>query len=166
GVLRRLARPERAHQDETLDSCLARGGEDVPEAVDHDALELGGPAADERDEVDDVGAAGGRGPDARGVGDVADGEFDSPGRQRPAPVGAAHERSDLALLGPERVHDLRSDEAGRADDEDLHVTPARSSASSGSAWAPADPGTSSRDRSTRTGARPARSAARTKAGRS
>ena len=57
GVLRRLARPERAHQDEPPDAGVLRCGDEVLRALRHHALEFGGAALEDRDEVDHVRAA-------------------------------------------------------------------------------------------------------------
>ena len=61
-----------------------------------------------------VGHSGG--PRFRGYG----GELDAPARELRRARGVARERAHVAVLRPQREHDLRSDEAGPARDEDLH----------------------------------------------
>ena len=119
-VLRLLGRPERAHEHEPADAGLARGGDEVARAVDHDPLErLRLPLAD-RDEVDDRVAAGDRGAEALRVGHVSLDELAAPGLEPLAAAAVADEAAHVVVGGAERVHDVAADEAAAAGDED-HV---------------------------------------------
>ena len=57
----------------------------------------------------------------RGVGDVAGDELDAPRSECTSPLGSTHECAHVAVLGAQRVHDLRADEPVRTGDEDLHA---------------------------------------------
>ena len=161
-VLRLLADAERAHQHEAADARVLRRGEQVRVPSTITRSKSAGLPRDDRDEVDDGVAAGHRPPQARRVGDVALGELAAPALQRPARAGLPNEAADVRPGGAQRVDDLRADEARSARDEDH----AGSFSSSGSASGPAGPGTSSRARRCRRATPPARTAGRTRAGRS
>ena len=70
-VLRLLARPERAHEDEASDAGVLRRGEQVARALRHDPLELLLLALADRDEVHDRVDALDRALQARRIGHVA-----------------------------------------------------------------------------------------------
>ena len=159
-LLRLLADAERAHQHEAADTRVARRGDQVARALRHHALEVGGLAEDDRDEVDDRVAALHRPAEARRVGDVALDELDAPAPRPAAGVRTSARtsfpaaRSAWTIFGPTKpVPPVTRITAG-------------SFSSSGSASGPAGPGTSSRARRCRRGLPPARRAGRTRAGRS
>jgi hypothetical protein len=117
---RLLGRPERAHLHEPRDAGVARGVEERSRAADHHPLEVVGSALDDRDQVDDVGAALGRRSEGAGVGQVARHELDPERRERRSAIGAPGEHADLDLSGAESVDDRRPHEPRSTGDEDLH----------------------------------------------
>ena len=147
------------------DAALAGGLDEVAGAGRHHALERRRRALDDRDEVDDRAHAPRGGAERRRVGDVAANEL---------AVDAARVPRHRARCAPSPARARRRRPA--------HATTCRptnplapvtriiarpgSSASTGSASGRAAPGTSSRAHPTRTASPPARTSARTTAGRS
>ena len=115
------ARAERAHQQEALQARELRRRDEVLGPFRHDPMEILTAALDDRDEVDDVRAAVDRGLQALRVGDVALDHLGAPARRARRAFRPAREHPHVALLGTQRVHDLRPDEARAAGDEDFHV---------------------------------------------
>ncbi len=116
----RLARAERAHEDESADACALGGGHESLGPGFHDPLEVGPAALDDRDEVDDaVDAVGGR-LEALRVGDVPLDELAAPRFERRGTLRRADEGANVVLARPQGVDDLRPDEPGAAGDENLH----------------------------------------------
>ena len=83
-------------------------------------MEVVGPAADDRHEVDDdIHPLAGL-PERRRIGYVARCELDSPGHEPHSPRGLADEGAHRHVLRADRMRDVGTDEARAAGEENRH----------------------------------------------
>ena len=116
-VLRSLVEAERAREHEPPRARLLRGRDDVPRALRHHALEVGGTAADDRDEVDDRGHSLAGSAEGSRIGHVPGNQLGAPRCEARGPGRLPHERPHRRPTRAQRVHDVRPDEPRPAGDE-------------------------------------------------
>src|SRR5581483_394416 len=86
----------------------------------HHASKVVGPAFQDRDQLADVGTAGGCRRERLRLHEVPGDELDAARSKMPCALRAPCEHPHLELARAQRVHDRRPDEARPAGDEDLH----------------------------------------------